>query len=411
MRSHPFLRALVLLLLSLSAPSLLRGDSFPEGKWQARLIPSPGYDVAFEIRIQKGPDALKAVLMNGASSSPFTAAAWDGTTLTLDLAHFDARISAKRKGDDLEGTFTRQIATGAIEIPFAASKRRLPAPALTSAATPVDGTWGIEIEEGKGVTRTTGFFHQSGAAVTGTMREATGDYGPLHGTFDGTHLVLQVFDGVHIYRFDGTIQSDGALDGEFRSRNNPPSHWRGRRVTARAAEADFPDGFGVVKARNPAKPYEFSFQDADGRTVSSEDPRFLGKPMIVAFMGTWCPNCNDEAPVLREIHRKFHSRGLEIVALSFEYTDDMERSRRQVKRFKERYATPYDVLIAGTTKDAPASVSMTQLDGWKGYPTTIFLDRQHRIAKIHSGFDGPATGEHHTRLKKEMDETVVALLK
>ena len=52
-----------------------------------------------------------------------------------------------------------------------------------------------------------------------------------------------------------------------------------------------------------------------------------------------------------------------------------------------------------------------RLDGWKGYPTTLLLDRGHRIVKAHSGFDGPSTGkERFAAQKKELEEAVKGLL-
>jgi hypothetical protein len=89
----------------------------------------------------------------------------------------------------------------------------------------------------------------------------------------------------------------------------------------------------------------------------------------------------------------------------------LERNKRQIRRFIERYGTPYPVLLAGTTKSGPTSSVTQQLEGWQGYPTTIFLDRAHRVVKIHSGFDGPATGEHFKELKKEMRDTIVSLIR
>ena len=100
-----------------------------------------------------------------------------------------------------------------------------------------------------------------------------------------------------------------------------------------------------------------------------------------------------------------------MISLSFEYTDDVERNRRQVKRFIERFGTRHPILLAGTTKTARTSSAILPLEGWEGYPTTIFLDRQHRIVKIHSGFDGPATGERFTKLKKDLEDAVEALLR
>ncbi|MCM3877190.1 MAG: TlpA family protein disulfide reductase, partial [Thermoanaerobaculia bacterium] len=302
------------------------------------------------------------------------------------------------------------IAAGLAEVPFRAS-RKAPGPTIAKDGASVDGSWGVEMGDGKSVEKLTGVFRQKGAAVAGTFLSTTGDYGALHGRFDGERLVLSVFDGVHVYRFDAELLPDGTLAGEYRSRTNPPVSWRGKRLDAAAAATFLPGSFEIVKPKDPSAPYAVSFPDAEGRVVSTSDERFAGKPMLVAFMGTWCPNCADEAPLLRELEEKYGPRGLEIVSLSFEYTDDVERNRRQVKRFIERFGTRHPILLAGTTKGAPASPAILPLEGWEGYPTTLFLDRSHRIVKIHSGFDGPATGERFTNLKKEIQAAVEMLLK
>ena len=383
----------------------------PVGRWYAKLSPTPEHPVEFEIRISSKAGALSAVLVNGSAEAAFTSAAWNGRVLTLELAHYDAKFVAEKKGPGLEGRYTRTTAAGLAEVPFSARKEAPAAPPAPKGDLSVAGWWGIELADGRGVERLTGIFRQSGGAVTGTMLSTTGDYGALHGTFDGENLVLMVFDGVHVYRFEGELLPDGHFAGEFRSRANPPVEWRAKKLDGSAAETFLPGGFDIVTSKNPEAPYTFSYADADGKPVTSGDPRFAGKPVVVAFMGTWCPNCNDEAPVLRDLYARYRPKGLEIVALSFEYTDDQDRNRRQVKRFLERYGIRYPVLLAGTTRAAKDSPAITQLEGWQGYPTTLFLDRSHRIVKIHAGFDGPATGERFTKLKKEMEEAVEGLLR
>jgi thiol-disulfide isomerase/thioredoxin len=382
----------------------------PVGLWHAELIPSAGHEVFFNLKIVAKGSGLSASLLNGASEIPFTSAAWDGAKLTLELAHYDAKIVAEPKGGELEGRYTRVIATGLAEVPFRASRKAPAAPAPKGGAS-IDGSWGVEMGDGKNLEKITGVFRQKGGAVTGTFLSTTGDYGALHGTFDGERLALSVFDGVHVYRFDAELLPDGRLAGEYRSRMNPPVSWRGKRLDAAAAATFLPGSFDIVKPKDPSQPYVVSFPDVEGRIVSTADPRFSGKPMLVAFMGTWCPNCADEAPFLRDLYAKYGAKGLEVISLSFEYTDDVERNRRQVKRFIERFGTKHPILLAGTTKGAPASPAILPLEGWEGYPTTLFLDRRHRIVKIHSGFDGPATGERFAKLKKEIESAVEMLLR
>jgi thiol-disulfide isomerase/thioredoxin len=261
------------------------------------------------------------------------------------------------------------------------------------------------------VEKLTGVFEQQGSALTGTLLSVTGDYGALHGSFDGESLVLTVFDGVHVYRFDGELLPDGTLAGEYRSRTNPPVPFRARKLDGAAAAGYLPPASGVVRAKEPNAPYVFAYPDSDGKLVSSTDARYAGKPVVVTFMGTWCPNCFDETPVLRDLAAAYGPKGVEVVSLSFEYTDDVERNRRQVKRFLERHRVKSPVLLAGTTKGAKTSQAVAQLEGWEGYPTTLFLDRRHRVVKTLSGFDGPATGERYAKAKQELEDGFKAILK
>jgi thiol-disulfide isomerase/thioredoxin len=383
----------------------------PVGLWHAELIPSVGHEVFFDVKIVAKGSGLSAALVNDRAEFAFTSASWDGTKLTLEFANYDARIVAEMKSARLEGEYTRVVVAGLAEVPFRASRKARAPVATPMGGVSLGGSWGVEMIDGKKTERLTGIFRQEGSAVTGTFLSTTGDYGSLHGTFDGEQLVLTVFDGVHVYRFDAELLPDGTLAGEYRSRTNPPVSWRGRRLDPVSQGTFLPGSFDIVKARNPAAPYVVSFPDVQGRIVSTSDARFSGKPMLVAFMGTWCPNCADEAPFLREIDAKYGPRGLAVVSLAFEYTDDVERNRRQVRRFVERFGTTHPILLAGTTKDAPASSATLPLEGWEGYPTTLFLDRQHRIVKIHSGFDGPATGDRFTKLKKDIEDAVVALMR
>jgi len=56
----------------------------------------------------------------------------------------------------------------------------------------------------------------------------------------------------------------------------------------------------------------------------------------VAIGGSWCPNCHDEAPFLESLYQQFHSRGLEIVSLSFEEADQLKDPAR-LRAFIARY--------------------------------------------------------------------------
>ena len=50
------------------------------------------------------------------------------------------------------------------------------------------------------------------------------------------------------------------------------------------------------------------------------------------------------------------------------------------------------------------------LDRVYAFPTTIFIDRKGKVRKIHTGFSGPATGEHYTQFVDEVKTTLDQLL-
>lgn len=392
-------------------PGLLAAQAAPPtGLWHATLEPASGLEVHFGLKVDSKGGKLSGALVNGAAESRFTAVSWADGTLTLELAHYDARMAARLEGGALRGTFSRAVPSGTIEVPFRATRNAPAVPAVPRGAPSVAGDWGVVMGEGEKASRRLATFRQEGGRANGTLLGSTGDFGPMHGTWDGKTLALTVFDGVFVYRLDGALGADGTLSGTFRSRTGTPTPWTATRLDAAAAAAWLPGGASIVRAKDPEARVRFSYPAEGGKLVSLDDPEFRDRPVVISISGSWCPNCHDEAPVLEEVYRRYRSRGLAVVSLSYEYTEDAQRSFRQIARFRERHGLTYPILFAGTTKSAASSSPIDLLDGWKGYPTTLFLDRGHRIVKAHSGFDGPSTGARFEAQKKELEEAVKGIL-
>ena len=49
-------------------------------------------------------------------------------------------------------------------------------------------------------------------------------------------------------------------------------------------------------------------------------------------------------------------------------------------------------------------------DHLDGFPTTIIVDRKGQVRRIHTGFSGPATGEHYERFVDEFTRSLEQLL-
>jgi thiol-disulfide isomerase/thioredoxin len=146
--------------------------------------------------------------------------------------------------------------------------------------------------------------------------------------------------------------------------------------------------------------------------VSFSDPRFHDKVVLVQLMGSWCPNCMDETRFLSKFYDEYHHKGVEIVALAYERSTDFARSQVSVRSFRHRFDVKYPMLITGVSVNDSlrAEKTLPQLDAIVGFPTTLFVNRQGDIEKIHTGFNGPGTGEHYEKQKSEFYKTVDAML-
>jgi len=275
----------------------------------------------------------------------------------------------------------------------------------------ISGEWVMRVGEEPKLSFWRAAFRRQGSEARGTIIPVSGDWGEMTGSFENNRLTLNRFDGINCRVFKATLTPQGALEGfvDF-GLFDPKRKVVAERLTAenRSSVASLPDPNNYTRMRNPAEPFRFSFPDPDGKTVSLTDERFKNKVVIVTITGSWCPNCYDEAPVLQEFYDRYRERGLEVVALSFEYTGDAARDTRQVRAFAKRLGVTYPTLYAGGVEDAENKLS--QLVNFGAYPTAIYIGRDGLVKHIHAGFEGKATGERFTRLKAEMETLIGDLL-
>ena len=126
----------------------------------------------------------------------------------------------------------------------------------------------------------------------------------------------------------------------------------------------------------------FSHEDIAGETVSLES--LEGKPVVIAFFAPWCPHCQDEAPRLNEIHAQYGDR-VHIVSISATpYGKDYSPQNRDritlddLKWFQEEFAITYPLLFDPEIRTGTAY-------GLQRFPTTYFLDAQHRVVEVFEG--------------------------
>ncbi|NCO64603.1 MAG: TlpA family protein disulfide reductase [Flavobacteriales bacterium] len=252
-----------------------------------------------------------------------------------------------------------------------------------------------------------GIFKQMGKKVSGTFRTTTGDYRFLDGIVEGNELKLSTFDGSHAFLFTAKI-TDSVMQGMFYSGN----HWSEPFVAKRNEFFELPDENQLTFLKEGYDRIDFSFPDASGELISISDNRFKNKVVVVQIMGTWCPNCLDESKFYSEFYKKNKSKDIEFIALAFEYSKTSEMAFKNMLRLKETVGIEYPILLAqyGSSNKKQAQEKLPMLNHVLSYPTTIYIDKKGKVRKIHTGFNGPATGEKYTEFKKEFNQFIHGLL-
>ncbi|MDQ2669452.1 MAG: TlpA family protein disulfide reductase, partial [Gemmatimonadota bacterium] len=249
-------------------------------------------------------------------------------------------------------------------------------------------------------------LRQGEQGIEGTIIGNTGDYGHFWGQHAaGDSVALAHFDGSYVYLLTARLDGD-TLRGVFHAGLRTQTPFTAVRSTGRPHLTPPTE---MTRADSSA-PFTFAFPDLEGRMVTSEDPRFDGKVVIVDVFGTWCPTCHDAAPTLVELWDQHHDEGLEIVGLAFEVTGDTAVDLRQLRRYRDKFGIEFPLLLAGVNQTELAAATLPQLQGFTAFPTTIFIGRDGRVRRIHAGFYGPATGPQHDRLVAEFRALVAELL-
>ncbi len=398
-----FLKLIFIALLCISCtPQAPNG--LITGRYRGELTVKDGQILPFIFEVNS---SQSVTFINGEEKILTTEISYQKDTVRMQLPVFEGYLLAKMTEDRLEGHFVtegkgrRQVfkAERSDDPRFIVSEKPL---------VDVSGVWDVKFIEPEGETYPAmGVFEQKGANVTGTFRTNTGDYRFLEGAVKGSLLELSVFDGAHAYLFQASVKGDQMI-GVYYSGD----HYKETFIALRNADFTLEDPETLTYLKEGYEQIDFTFPNSEGEMVSLADERFDNKVVILQLMGTWCPNCLDESKFLTSLYESYHSKGLEIVALTFEYVKTVEQANANMDRLKANLNIAYPLLLAqyGSTDKALAQEKLPMINKVWSYPTTIILDRNHRVRKIHTGYNGPATGQVYLDFVNEFTAFVETLL-
>ena len=121
---------------------------------------------------------------------------------------------------------------------------------------------------------------------------------------------------------------------------------------------------GVARVGQPAP--DWTQPTSTGSRISLHSLR--GSPIYLNFFATWCPPCNEEAPSINALAKKYASRGLRVVGV-----DELE-DRAKATSFVRKYGLVYPAVVDDGTLQGQYRVN--------GLPVHVFIDRDGVVKRI-----------------------------
>lgn len=383
----------------------------PEPSWRGVLQLSPEVELPFLFTWQPDRDS-SLIIRNGEESIVLFPEdiQQKGDSLRLNLPVFGSYFLVKQGENAWSGEYREPSRGTDYRIPFRAmpARQRFPRqPADNTDLATLPTRWAVTFSPGtEGAYPAVGVFETNGAVVSGTFLTETGDYRFLEGYRSADSLFLSGFDGAHAFLFQAALGPD-SLKGAFYSGN----HWQEPWVAVPDAEASLRAADSLTFLRPGYEHFQFAFPNLAGDTVRFPQARYHGKVVVVQLLGSWCPNCMDETRLLAQWHDQYQPEGLEVIGLAFERWPTFEDAAAAVQRMRKRLEADYPMLIASlSTSKSIAADKLPMLNHVLSYPTTIWIDRAGNIRIIHTGFNGPGTGEPYQAFVEEYQALLEEML-
>jgi thiol-disulfide isomerase/thioredoxin len=382
-----------------------------QGEWIAKLQLNNTTELPFRMVIEQKKDAPEIVIKNGEEQINLIYKSNNSDTLIYTFKDFDSDLYLICKTNKtIEGYWHNKNRKGKYTIPFTAhfckgflfechdnkelSKNILARKWKTTFAPGTNDEFPA-----------LGLFNQNDKHLSGTFLTETGDFRFLDGNIFGDKLYLSCFDGSHAFLFIANLKND-TLVGDFFSGTHYKTNW----IANPDDQYELTDPNKLTYVVNDT-PLTFGFNNINLEPFLFPNEEYKNKVTIIQIMGSWCPNCMDETRYYMDLHKKYAEQGLEIIMIGYESGANEEEYAEKLQRLKKRYSIPFTMLIGGAANKHKAAQDFAMLNNIISFPTSIFVDRNGKISKVHTGFTGPSTEEYYSEYMLETENLIKELLK
>lgn len=136
----------------------------------------------------------------------------------------------------------------------------------------------------------------------------------------------------------------------------------GSRISGAKATSEGAAAINFTKKDNHGQPF----------TLSS----LKGKYVLLDFWGSWCGPCRASHPHLKEVYAKYKEKGLEIVGIADEKSDNLEDAKKAWLKAISDDGIGWIQVLNNYDK---ASTNLAMAYGISGFPTKILLDQNGKV--------------------------------
>jgi peroxiredoxin len=128
----------------------------------------------------------------------------------------------------------------------------------------------------------------------------------------------------------------------------------------------------------------FQLNSNAGKPLALAD--FRGQIVLLNFWASWCGPCRQEMPILEQLNRQYHGKGVALLGVNVE-----PDSAAAVQWLK---ATPVTFPILFDTDS-----KVSKLYEVAGMPNTVIIDRKGLVRYIHRGYAAGAENDYLNQIR------------
>lgn len=403
----------ILLLTFITYFGFAQNNEIPrlkKGRWVAGLQLNEKDVLPFEMEIEKTKNGYQFYVVNGDEMIEMQTPEIKSDSIHVRFPYFNSELVFIADGKKEIKGYWQNFNKKNYTIPFQAKRSKKNARFSETKKKPeslvqVNGKWEVTFSaNSESAYPAVGLFTQEEDVVTGTFLTETGDYRYLAGNVTEDSLYLSCFDGSHAFLFKAVKKGD-MIDGTFFSGSHWSTNWMAK------PNADFelksPEELTFIEGDSTV---QFRLSNLEGKSTIFPNTSTEGKVVIIQIMGTWCPNCLDETIYYKMLHDRYDDQGLEIISVCYEAGETFEEHKASIERLKKNLDLDFTFIVGGSARKSLASKHFPMLNEVISFPTSIFIGRDGEVKRVHTGFNGPGTGDIYQDYMKETNALVEFLL-